>query len=136
MNRLRTWTAIGIAAAAALSLGTAAAQAEQGHASSDAASYLELKAQPDNHCMLRDPTGKLVVLINKHPTKAIRYRVVRIFAGHIQPGLGVGVIPAGGEPVPLGCSKIDQHEQSWEVRSAKFAPAPPVTNASAQKGEK
>ena len=138
MKTLRTRIAVALAAAGVLSLGTTAAQANQGGASADATAYLELQAQPDNHCMLRDPTGKLVVLINKHPSKAIRYRVVRVFAGHIQPGMGVGIIAAGSDPVPLGCSVIDQREQHWEVRSAQFTatPKPSATTASDQQGEK
>lgn len=120
-----------LAGAAALSLATTAALAGQnGGKPGDAKSFLELKKQPDNHCMLRDPRGKLVVLINQHPSKAIGYRIVRLFAGHVQPGLTVGVIAANSDPVALGCSIIDNREQRWEVRSAHFAPAPQSTTES------
>jgi len=111
-------------AAGALSLSATAAKADQNATTGKAMGFLELQAKLDNRCMLRDPRGKLIVLVNKHPSKAIRYRVVRIFAGHIQPGMGIGVIAAGGASIPLGCSMIDQRKQQWKLRSAQFAATP------------
>lgn len=107
----------------AVSLGAAAAKADQSGASGKAMGYLELQAKLDNRCMLRDPRGKLIVLVNKHPSKAIHYRLVRIFAGHIQPGMGIGVIAPGGASIPLGCSMIEGHKQRWELRRAHFVTA-------------
>ena len=86
-----------------------------------AAEYLEFLSIQDGHCHNLSEGGQLCLLKNNHPTKKIKFRLERYFVGVRQPGLVVGVIGPGGEPVRLGCTRVDGREQDWKVRLATFA---------------
>lgn len=86
------------------------------------ASFLTFQSEADGRCQILSPGGKLRVLINSHATRAIDYRLVRVFgAGHRQ-GLVGGTAPAGGERVPLGCTQVDGRPQNWLLERARFTP--------------
>lgn len=73
----------------------------------------------DGRCQILSDGGKLRVMRNVHPTRAIRYRLTRVFVGKPQ-GLSVGTAPAGGETIKLGCTKVDGRAQDWTVDRAAF----------------
>ncbi|MGB1879384.1 MAG: hypothetical protein ACPHTD_01585, partial [Gammaproteobacteria bacterium] len=47
----------------------------------NAEDYLEFESVPDGRCQILSMGGKLRVLHNRHPELAIRFRLVRMFAG-------------------------------------------------------
>ena len=66
--------------------------------------------------------GKLRVLTNRHETRAIDYRLIRVFGeGHRQNQVA-GTAPAGGELVQLGCTQVDGQPQDWLLERAIFTP--------------
>ncbi len=86
-----------------------------------ASAELEFQAIDDGHCQNLSEGGKLQVMKNKHPSKPVKYRLVRYFAGTPQPGLIPGVAEPSGEEVKLGCTRVDGREQRWEIQRAVFA---------------
>ncbi|RME32591.1 MAG: hypothetical protein D6786_10145 [Gammaproteobacteria bacterium] len=89
-------------------------------AADDAAAYLKFETRDDNACMRLWPRGKLIIMFNTHPEKAIRYRLGRVFAGTRQPGFTTGVIEPGAEPHPLGCTLVEGRDQKWVPMQARF----------------
>jgi hypothetical protein len=85
-----------------------------------ASTELEFQAIDDGHCQNLSEGGKLQVMKNKHPSKPVKYRLVRYFAGTPQPGLIPGVAEPSGEEVKLGCTRVDGREQRWEIQRAVF----------------
>ena len=84
--------------------------------------FLEFQSEPDGRCQVLSEGGKLRVLYNRHASRAIDYRLMRVFGdGHHQ-GRVVGSAPAGGEPVPLGCTRVDGRPQDWQLERATFSP--------------
>jgi len=84
--------------------------------------FLEFQSEPDGRCQILSEGGKLRILYNRHTTRAIDYRLIRVFGdGHHQ-GRVVGTAPAGGEPVPLGCTRVDGRPQDWQLERANFTP--------------
>ena len=112
-----------IHAGMALLLMTAAASGVHATPAADSADgFLEFQSEPDGRCQILSEGGKLRVLYNRHDSRAIDYRLMRVFgAGHRQ-GRVVGTAPAGGERVPLGCTRVDGHPQDWQLERATFSP--------------
>ena len=99
-----------------MSLTTSAQDASSAPAR-DAAYYLEFAHVADGKCQILSAGGKLVVLRNRHPTRAIRYRLFRIFGGVIQSRVD-GLLSPAGETQKLGCDTVDGRPQSWTVERA------------------
>ncbi|MEQ8659206.1 MAG: hypothetical protein RLW62_00165 [Gammaproteobacteria bacterium] len=89
-------------------------------ASGDAASFLTFESVNDGRCLNLSEGGKLRILRNTHASRDIAYRLTRMFAGNHPQGLSKGRAPAGGEPVKLGCTRVDGREQDWIVERAHF----------------
>jgi hypothetical protein len=86
------------------------------------ADFLEITQQLDGRCQMLSEGGKLTVVKNTHPSRTIRYRLVRLFYGKPQGGRIVGSIAPADEPQALGCNLVDQKPQTWEIERAEFAP--------------
>ena len=86
----------------------------------DAASHLVFESVLDGRCQILSDGGKLRRVLNTHPTRAIRYRAIRVFAGGIRQGRVTGRVPPANEPVKLGCTKVDGRAQDWELERAHF----------------
>ena len=99
----------------------------------DAAAYLEFEQVLDGKCYILSSGGKLVLMHNRHPERAIAYRLVRVFAGRPQGSFTVGRLDAGVDPIKLGCSEVDGRPQRWEVVRAEFEPAPETKPAPPEK---
>ncbi len=91
-----------------------------GATADDPASYLKFETRDDNKCQRLWPRGKLVIMFNTHPHKAIKYRLGRVFAKVRQPSFTSGVIEAGPDPHPLGCTLVEGREQKWVIIQARF----------------
>ena len=83
---------------------------------------LEFQSEPDGRCQILSEGGKLRVLYNRHASRAIDYRLIRVFGDGHRQGRVVGTAPAGGERVPLGCTRVDGHPQDWQLERANFTP--------------
>ncbi len=87
----------------------------------NAEDYLEFESIPDGRCQILSMGGKLRLLHNRHPELAIRFRLVRMFAGNHPQGRSTGAIAAGGKPTRLGCTRVDGRDQDWIIERASFA---------------
>ena len=87
----------------------------------NAEDYLEFESVPDGRCQILSMGGKLRLLHNRHPKLAIRFRLVRMFAGNHPQGRSTGAIAAGGKPTRLGCTRVDGRDQDWIIERASFA---------------
>ena len=87
-----------------------------------ATSFLEFQSEADGRCQVLSEGGKLRVLYNRHESLAIDYRLMRVFGNGHHQGRVVGTAPAGGEPVPLGCTRVDGRPQDWQLERARFSP--------------
>ena len=118
MSLSRYFRAIAVATlAGGLGLAGSAAASVAGD---DARRHLVFESVGDGRCQNLSDGGKLRVLRNLHPERAISFRLVRLFAGEHPQGLTTGLAPAGGEPVPLGCTLVDGRTQDWRVDKARF----------------
>lgn len=90
----------------------------------EAAPHLALESVEDGKCFILSPGGKLRVMRNTHPDRAVKYRLDRYFADKVQAGGPVGTIAPGAEPVKLGCTEVDGREQRWEIQRAEFTDLP------------
>lgn len=86
----------------------------------DAGQFLAFESIGDGRCLNLSEGGKLRILRNTHGERAIHYRVMRLFAGNHPQGLATGIAPANGDPVPLGCTRVDGRLQDWTVERARF----------------
>ncbi len=82
--------------------------------------YLEFSSELDGKCQILSKGGKLRIVKNNHPDKTIKYRFNRMFAGKRQASMAAGIIEPGDNPVKLGCTEVDGHEQTWEIKVVKF----------------
>lgn len=123
-RRHGTWaaTVLALAAGVASAAQDTAETAPQNVDRKEAAAYLEFEEVLDGKCYILSSGGKLVLMHNRHPERAIAYRLVRVFAGHPQGSLTVGRLDAGVEPIKLGCSEVDGRPQHWRVVRAEFEP--------------
>ena len=87
-----------------------------------AASYLTFQSEADGRCQILSTGGQLRLLINSHATRAIDYRLVRVFGDGHRQGLVGGTAAPGGERVPLGCTQVDGRPQDWLLERARFIP--------------
>lgn len=87
-----------------------------------AGGFLAFESEPDGRCQILSEGGKLRVLYNRHDSRAIDYRLMRVFGDGHRQGRVVGTAPAGGERVPLGCTRVDGHPQDWQLERATFSP--------------
>ena len=90
------------------------------HADNPAA-YLEFESHLDGRCQILSAGGKLRVLRNTHAARPIAFRLIRTFAGVRQTGRAMGVAGPDGEPVKLGCTRVDGRLQDWRVERAEFS---------------
>lgn len=91
---------------------------------STATTYLSFDALPDGKCQILSDGGKLIVLRNAHKTRAIKYRLVRVFAGVPQSRMD-GEIGPNSAPQKLGCNKVSGRTQEWTVERAKLSEQAP-----------
>ena len=87
-----------------------------------ATSFLDFQSEADGRCQILSAGGKLRVLYNRHDSRAISYRLMRVFGDGHRQGRVVGTAPAGGQPVPLGCTRVDGRPQDWQLERATFTP--------------
>jgi len=87
--------------------------------SDQAAGFLTFESVSDGHCQNLSEGGKLRILRNHHTSRAIQFRLLRVFADKPQ-GLSSGVAPIDGAPVKLGCTRVDGREQNWVIERARF----------------
>ena len=85
-----------------------------------AESFLSFEDKLDGRCQNLSPGGKLTVIHNAHPTKTIRFRLIRYFVDVRQQGRATGVLLPGGNPVNIGCNLVDGTKQQWAVEKADF----------------
>jgi len=88
----------------------------------DAGDLLAFEEMTDGKCQILSEGGKLVVLRNLHPSRAIRYRLVRMFM-EVPQGRLDGEIAAGEATQKLGCSRVNRRVQSWRVERATLLEA-------------
>lgn len=84
-----------------------------------AAAGLVFEEQLDGKCQILSAGGKLVVLRNAHPDRAVRYRLVRMFHD-VPQGRIDGTIGPGETPQKLGCNRVNGRRQFWRVERAAF----------------
>jgi len=108
--------AVRVTAATALLLAAHVSAASQ----DEARGYLELRSEPDGRCHILSQGGELRVLTNRHPGRAIKYRLMRVFGPAIPQGYVVGVAPSDGSVVKLGCTLVDGRPQDWRLERAHF----------------
>lgn len=84
------------------------------------AEFLTFETVLDGKCHILSEGGKLVLLRNTHPTRAIAYRLERRFVNRPQ-GLMDGTIGPGAETQKLGCDRVGGRAQTWKVKRAEFA---------------
>jgi len=86
----------------------------------DPRSYVEFVANLDGKCYMLSAGGRLQSIKNNHLSKTIRYRLVRYFAGRLQPSLAAGTVGPAGQTKPLGCDRVDGRDQTWRLESARY----------------
>lgn len=96
--------------------------AADGPAPDAAASFLEFASEADGRCQILSEGGQLRVLHNRHASRDIDFRLMRVFGAGKQQNRVVGTAPAGGEPVRLGCTRVDGRPQDWLLERATFTP--------------
>ncbi len=85
-----------------------------------AESYLSFETKIDGRCQNLSTGGKLQIVRNMHPTKEIRFRLIRYYIDVRQRGRATGLAGAAGEPVKLGCTLVGGRTQRWVVERAEF----------------
>ncbi|MDA0821471.1 MAG: hypothetical protein O3C28_03500 [Proteobacteria bacterium] len=85
-----------------------------------AESFLSFEDQADGRCQNLSSGGKLTVIRNAHPTKTIRFRLIRYFVDVRQEGRATGVLLPDSEPAKIGCNRVDGRRQRWVVEKAEF----------------
>lgn len=93
------------------------AAAATGADSGEAAGALVFEEQLDGKCQILSEGGKLVVLRNTHAERAVRYRLIRLFANVPQSRIDGEIEPAG-VPQKLGCNRVGGRRQSWTIERA------------------
>lgn len=86
----------------------------------EVAKYLEFEEVGDGKCHILSEGGKLLVMHNRHPDKAINYRLIRFFADVRQWGRATGTASPTDGPVKLGCTQVDGRQQRWEIERAHY----------------
>ncbi|MBM4227449.1 MAG: hypothetical protein FJ164_06850 [Gammaproteobacteria bacterium] len=86
---------------------------------SDPRVWLRLETVLDGRCHNLSEGGKLVVMHNEHPSRTIRYRLLRVHVDRPQ-GLMDGIIAPGEPAQRLGCDKVGGRPQAWQIKRAQF----------------
>lgn len=86
-----------------------------------AGSYLVFEEIIDGKCQNLSAGGKLQVMLNAHPSRKIKFRLMRYFVDVRQNGRATGVAEPGGSQVKLGCTRVGGRVQRWVVERAEFA---------------
>ncbi len=76
----------------------------------------------DGRCQNLSAGGKLQVLLNTHPSRNIKFRLIRYFVDVRQNGRATGIAEISDTPVKLGCTIVGGRVQRWEVERAEFTP--------------
>jgi hypothetical protein len=98
---------------AALALSTHAVAGEH------ARDYLKFAASYEADCVMLQ--GEMRQLKNTHPERAIEAYIYRYMGEIQQPGRRVEIVPPGGKPLNLGCTRITGGAaQDWEISKAQF----------------
>jgi len=84
----------------------------------NAESHLEFITDFGADCVSR--SAKQILIQNHHASKSVKVKLFRFFGEVRQPGRAVYVLPAGEEPLALGCDKIQGRVQRWEINKAEF----------------
>lgn len=74
----------------------------------------------DGTCHNLNEGGRLWVLENTHTTKAIAFRLKRLYNGVQQGSFVVNRIAANGGKQALGCSLVNGMTQRWQIHRAAF----------------
>ncbi len=85
-----------------------------------AASYLSFEDRIDGRCHNLSEGGKLAVMHNRHPSKAIEFRLIRYHVDVPQWGRATGTAAPGEPPVKLGCTLVGGRAQHWAIERAQF----------------
>jgi hypothetical protein len=85
-----------------------------------AATYLSFENRIDGRCHNLSEGGKLTVMHNNHPTKAIEFRLIRYHVDVPQWGRVTGTAVPGEPPIKLGCTLVGGREQRWGIERAQF----------------
>lgn len=81
--------------------------------------WLRLESVLDGRCHNLSEGGKLTVMHNEHPSRVIRYRLMRLHVDRPQ-GLIDGSIKPGEPAQKLGCDKVGGRAQTWQIKRAQF----------------
>lgn len=108
---------IGNAICSCFMLALATAQAGNGDA---ARAYVELPQQEDTACA--DRGGKRQYIRSMHETRTVKAYVVRYFMDVRQADRSILVLRPNKPPRKLGCTRVFDAEQRWEVIDAVFVP--------------
>jgi len=84
------------------------------------ADYLKFWSELDGKCQILSDGGKLRMMENTHPNKSIKFLLSRLFAGVRQPGYAKGILNPEDEPKQLGCTRVQNRDQTWLVVRAEF----------------
>lgn len=82
--------------------------------------WLRLETVLDGRCHNLSEGGKLIVMHNDHPSRTIRYRLLRLHVDRPQ-GLMDGSIQPGEPAQKLGCDRVGGRPQTWQIKRAQFA---------------
>lgn len=85
-----------------------------------AAGFLSFENRTDGRCHNLSEGGKLTIMHNNHPTKAIEFRLIRYHVDVPQWGRATGTAVPGESPVKLGCTLVGGRAQHWVVERAQF----------------
>ncbi len=85
-----------------------------------AADYIEFSYDFHSECVVRN--GKMLLVRNTHPVRAIKVYLDRFFAERRQPGRAAHTLEPAAQPVAVGCTVVDGLVQKWEVAKAVFVP--------------
>ncbi len=81
--------------------------------------WLRFETVLDGRCQNLSEGGKLIVMHNDHPSRTIRYRLLRLYVDRPQGLMDGSILP--GEPAQkLGCDRVGGRPQSWQVKRAQF----------------
>ncbi|MDH3637018.1 MAG: hypothetical protein OES09_00955 [Gammaproteobacteria bacterium] len=85
-----------------------------------AVEYIEFSYDFHSECVTRN--GKMVLVRNTHPARAIKLYLYRFFADKRQPGRAVHTLTPNGKAIAVGCTVVHGLAQKWQVAKAVFLP--------------
>ncbi len=82
--------------------------------------WLRFETVLDGRCQNLSEGGKLIVMHNDHPSRTIRYRLLRLHVDRPQGLMDGSILPR--EPAQkLGCDRVGGRPQTWQIKRAQFA---------------